>query len=106
MEPASKDSRRSIAVVPMAVQWKDVGSWPSWAETLQADDAGNRANCETAHLDSKNISVASDDDHHTVSVIGLDNVIVVRTKDATLVCRADMAERVKEIAANVPPSLQ
>ena len=61
---------------------------------------------ETAHLDSKNISVASDDDHHTVSVIGLDNVIVVRTKDATLVCRADMAERVKEIAANVPPSLQ
>ncbi len=106
MEPASKDSRRSIAVVPMAVQWKDVGSWPSWAETLQADAAGNRANCETAHLDSKNISVASDDDHHTVSVIGLDNVIVVRTKDATLVCRADMAERVKEIAANVPPSLQ
>ena len=106
MEPASKDPRRSIAIVPMGVQWKDVGSWPSWAETLQADAAGNRSNCDTAHLDSKNISVASDDAHHTVSVIGLDNVIVVRTKDATLVCRADMAERVKEIASSVSPSLQ
>jgi len=39
-------------------------------------------------------------------VIGLENVIVVRTKDATLVCRADMAERVKEIATSVPPKLQ
>ncbi|MSR34307.1 MAG: mannose-1-phosphate guanylyltransferase [Phycisphaerales bacterium] len=106
MEPASKDPRRSIAVVTMAVQWKDVGSWPSWAETLSADAAGNRANCETAHLDSKNIFVASDDAQHTLSVIGLENVIVVRTKDATLVCRADLAERVKEIATSVPPSLQ
>jgi len=39
-------------------------------------------------------------------VIGLDNVIVVRTKDATLVCRADMAEKVKEVAGKVPPALQ
>jgi hypothetical protein len=31
---------------------------------------------------------------------------VVHTKDATLVCRADMAEKVKEIAGAVPPELQ
>ncbi len=106
MEPASKDARRSIAVVPMTVAWKDVGSWPSWAETLPADSAGNRANCQTAHMDCKNISVASDEVSHTVSVIGLENVIVVRTRDATLICRADMAERVKDIASSAPPGLQ
>ncbi|MCE9619741.1 MAG: NTP transferase domain-containing protein [Planctomycetes bacterium] len=106
METASKDARRSIAVVPMAVKWKDVGSWTAWAETLKSDEAGNRANCSVSHLESKHVTVASDDAKHTVSVIGLDNVVVVRTKDATLICRANMAERVKEIAAQVPPALQ
>jgi mannose-1-phosphate guanylyltransferase len=106
MEPASQDARRSIAVVPMQVQWKDVGSWPSWGETLQADADGNRGNTRIQHLQSKGVVVASDDPSHTVSVIGLENVIVVHTKDATLVCRADMAEKVKEIAGAVPPELQ
>ena len=106
MEPASQDARRSIAVVPMQVQWKDVGSWPTWGETLQADAEGNRGNARTQHLHAKGVLVASDEPSHTVSVIGLENVIVVHTKDATLVCRADMAEKVKEIAGAVPPELQ
>jgi mannose-1-phosphate guanylyltransferase len=106
MEPASREARRSIAVVPMAVQWMDVGSWPAWGHTLQADRDNNRANCAALHLDAEGVTVASDDAKHTISVIGLDNVIVVRTADATLVCRADMAERVKEVAGKVPPALQ
>jgi len=106
MEPASEDSRRSIAVVPMQVEWKDVGSWPTWGETLHADADGNRANTATQHSAAKNVLVASDNPKHLVSVIGLDNVIVVHTADATLVCRADLAEQVKEIAGAVPPELQ
>ncbi|MGA1266221.1 MAG: mannose-1-phosphate guanylyltransferase [Phycisphaerales bacterium] len=106
MEPASQDARRSIAVVPMQVQWKDVGSWPTWGETLQADADGNRGNAHTQHLQSTGVVVASDDPTHLVSVIGLENVIVVHTADATLVCRADMAERVKEIAGAVPSERQ
>jgi mannose-1-phosphate guanylyltransferase len=106
MEPASVDARRSIAVVPMRVNWKDVGSWPTWAETLSADADGNRSNARTEHLASKGVVVASDDPNHVVSVVGLENVIVVRTAMATLVCRADMAERVKEIAGRVPPDVQ
>ena len=106
MEPASADPRRSIAVVPMQVNWKDVGSWPTWADTLVPDADGNRGNAVTRHLQSRGVVVASDDPSHLVSVIGLDDVIVVRTRDATLVCRADMAEKVKEIAGAVPPELQ
>ena len=106
MEPASADARRSIVEVPMDVDWKDVGSWPTWAQTLAADGDGNRANARTQHLASKGVVVASDDPDHVVSVIGLENVIVVRTATATLVCRADMAERVKEIAGRVPPDVQ
>ena len=75
-------------------------------DMLPADADGNRANAPTRHLASKGVVVASDDPAHLVSVVGLENVIVVRTKDATLVCRADMAEKVKEIAGAVPPELQ
>jgi len=106
MEPASADARRTIVEVPMSVNWKDVGSWPTWAETLPADANGNRGNARTQHLESKGVVVASDDPSHLISVVGLENVIVVRTKDATLVCRADMAEKVKEIAGAVPPEVQ
>jgi mannose-1-phosphate guanylyltransferase len=106
MEPASADSRRTIVEVPMNVNWKDVGSWPTWAETLPADVDGNRSNSRTEHLASTGVVVASDDPNHVVSVVGLENVIVVRTATATLVCRADMAEKVKEIAGRVPPDVQ
>jgi mannose-1-phosphate guanylyltransferase len=106
MEPASVDVRRTIVEVPMNVNWKDVGSWPTWAETLAVDAEGNRANARTQHLGARGVVVASDDPNHVVSVVGLENVIVVRTATATLVCRADMAERVKEIAGHVPPDVQ
>jgi mannose-1-phosphate guanylyltransferase len=106
MEPASADARRSIVEVPMSVNWKDVGSWSTWAETLPADAKGNRANARTEHHEAKRVVVASDDPSHVVSVVGLDDVIVVRTATATLVCRVDMAEKVKEIAGRVPPDVQ
>ena len=106
MEPASVDAALSVCTVPMPVDWKDVGSWPSWGSTLPADDAGNRASCPAVHLGSTNIVVASDDPSHTVATIGLDHVVIVRTKDATLVCRADLAEQVKDLVARLPPSLR
>ena len=106
IEPAAADARRTIVEVPMSVNWKDVGSWPTWAETLPADADGNRANARTQHQAAKGVLVASDDPAHVVSVVGLDNVIVVRTATATLVCRADMAEQVKEIAGRVPGDVQ
>ena len=80
--------------------------WPSWGSTLDADESGNRSSCPAVHVGSTNIVVASDDPTHTVATIGLDQVIVVRTKDATLVCRADLAERVKDLVAMLPPPLR
>jgi mannose-1-phosphate guanylyltransferase len=106
MEPASTDASLCVCSVPMLVDWKDVGSWPSWGSTLPADEAGNRASCTTVHLGSTNIVVASDDPAHTVATIGLDHVVIVRTQDATLVCRADLAEQVKDLVARLPRSLR
>ncbi|MFM1936073.1 MAG: hypothetical protein RI990_1032 [Planctomycetota bacterium] len=106
MEPASKDAELSVCVVPMGVEWRDVGSWPSYAETLPADADGNRTNARAVHVGSRNVAALSDDPSHVIATIGLEDVIVVRTKDATLVVRADLAEKVKDAAGLVPPELR
>ena len=106
MEPASKDPALSVCVVPMSVDWKDVGSWPSYGETLPADADGNRTNAVAMHSGSRGVLALSDDPSHVIATVGLQDVIVVRTKDATLVVRADLAEKVKDIAGLVPEALR
>ena len=106
MEPASKDPRLSICTVPMELQWKDVGSWPTYGETLAPDADGNRANGKIVHLDSRNILAVSDDPSHTIATIGVSDLIIVRTADATLVCRASDAEQVKKMAEVVGKELR
>jgi mannose-1-phosphate guanylyltransferase len=102
MEPASRDERLSICVVPMGVQWMDVGSWPTYAATLDADAQGNRTSAQWHGESTHRCLVVSDDPTHVVATIGCDDLIVIHTRDATLVCRADQAERVKGIAGVVP----
>ncbi len=102
MEPASRDASLVVCVVPMDIKWKDVGSWTSYGETLAADASGNRTNARAVNMDSARVLLVSDDPQHTIATIGLSDVIIVRTKDATLVVRADLAEKVKDIAGLVP----
>ncbi len=106
MEPASHDKRIQICVVPMPVSWRDVGNWSSLGATLAADSDGNRSNTRTVQLDSKGMVVVSDDPNHMIATIGIEGLVVVHTRDATLICRADQAERVKELAAIIPPELR
>ncbi|MEM7228508.1 MAG: sugar phosphate nucleotidyltransferase [Planctomycetota bacterium] len=98
MEPASTDDTLKVVAVPMAVQWMDVGSWPSFGETLEHDANGNAATSATRHIDAKNVLCVSDDPKHLIATIGCEDLIIVRTKDATLVCAADRAEEVKQLA--------
>ncbi len=109
MEPASKDPEHRVAIctVPMNVQWMDVGSWTTYGETLAPHDGhDNRSNCRTAHLNSKNVLAVSDDPNHTIAALDCEDLIIVRTADATLVCPRKSAERIKQVAENVNERLK
>lgn len=106
LEPAAADARLRICSVPMALQWRDVGSWPSYGETLAPDADGNRTNGAAMHLGSRGVLAVSDDPAHLIATIGPEDVVVVHTRDATLVVRADLAEQVKQLAERVPEALQ
>ena len=98
MEPASKDDQISLCVVPMKVDWRDLGSWPSVAETLKPDADGNRAIGEALHEASSNVLTVCDEPGETISTIGVSDLIVIRSGKHTLVCHAKQAEEVKAMA--------
>jgi mannose-1-phosphate guanylyltransferase len=98
MEPASRDPAALVAAIPMPLRWLDVGSWPSLAETCPHDEQGNAlAAARTLLLDTRGTLAASSDPAHLIATIGCDDLIIVHTPDATLVCRRDCAAAVKEL---------
>lgn len=109
MEPASSDEGVSIAGVTMDVDWLDVGSWPSYGETLEPDADGNRvAGTNLIAHDAKNNVVVGPGagDDHQVALLGCEGLIVVRTPKATLVMPADRAQDLKALHALVPDELK
>ena len=102
MEPAGHDPAFTVCTLPMELSWLDVGSWSSYAETVALDDEGNRCNGHWCDKDSRNMLIISDDPTHVIATIGCRDLVIVHTKDATLVCPRDATERVKEIAEQVP----
>ncbi len=102
MEPASRDPRWQVVAIPMPLRWLDVGSWPFFAETCPRDDAGNALGTRKALLvDTRRTLVASSDPKHLIATIGCEDLIIIHTGDATLVCPANRAEEIKELHRRV-----
>jgi mannose-1-phosphate guanylyltransferase len=100
MEPASREGFVPIAALPLRLSWKDIGSWSSYAETWPADDRGNATAARRSLLeDCRGTTVFSEDPEHLVAGVGCEDLVIVHTARATLVCRKDRAERVKQLAA-------
>jgi mannose-1-phosphate guanylyltransferase len=81
--------------IPVDFPWSDVGSWPALAEELPADPSANRIHGRV-HVDGAhgNILISTGP---TLSVVGVDDLVVVTTPDAVLVVPRDQAQRVKDV---------
>ena len=97
MEPASGDADFQVVAVPMPLRWLDVGSWPAFAQTCETDGQGNALAGRHVGVDSRNCLIASSDDEHVITTIGCDDLIVIHTPDATLICPKAQAERIKQL---------
>jgi mannose-1-phosphate guanylyltransferase len=98
MEPASRDPEVVVAAIPMPLRWMDIGSWPFFAETCTRDEKGNAIAAERRLLmDTRKTLVASSDPKHLIATIGCEDLVIIHTPDATLVCRADRAEAIKDL---------
>jgi mannose-1-phosphate guanylyltransferase len=96
LEPAAREPGR-VLVADLDVDWLDVGSWPALARTLDADADGNAVRGLAVVVDGAGNIVFSDDPEHLVATVGLQECVVVHTRDVTLVCPIGQAEQVKAL---------
>jgi mannose-1-phosphate guanylyltransferase len=94
-----------VLMVEAAFDWDDVGGWLAVAKYLQADSAGNAGNTPLQTVDSSGNIVFSDTPT-MVGLLGVRDLIVVRTGDALLVCHRAEAEQIKRLVAGLPAELQ
>jgi mannose-1-phosphate guanylyltransferase len=86
----------NVIVAHGEFNWDDVGSWSSVANHWQKDEFGNSAKGDYVAVDSSNCVIGNEGDG-IIGVVGMDNVIVVKTGDAVLVCPKDRAQDVKKL---------
>jgi mannose-1-phosphate guanylyltransferase/mannose-6-phosphate isomerase len=89
----------NLVVIPLDVGWDDVGTWGALKNLFSPDDQGNVALGNTVNVDSKNCIIYAQD--RLVATIGLDQMIVVDTPDATLVCPLNKVQEVKDLVAEL-----
>jgi|RhiMethySRZTD1v2_1073278.scaffolds.fasta_scaffold204706_2 mannose-1-phosphate guanylyltransferase len=90
------EKESGVLTVPADFGWNDVGSWAALADYRATDEAGNvSAGDLVAHQAKNNIVYA--DDGTLVALLGVDDLVVVRSGNAVLVARRDRAQDVREI---------
>jgi mannose-1-phosphate guanylyltransferase len=95
IDRAIMEKARDVAVLPADCGWADLGSWEALWSTLDKDKHGNvhKGNCLS--LKNKNSFIWSE--KGLVAAIGLQDIIVVNTTGALLVCRKDLSQEVRKI---------
>lgn len=86
----------SIAVIPCDCGWSDLGTFAALDEVVPPDEAGNVKSGEVLALDSFR-NVVWGRPGKPIALVGCEDLIVVDTEDALLVCRRDRAQEVREV---------
>lgn len=97
---AVMEKARNVVMVESDFDWDDVGEWPAVGRHFPADQAGNVTRGEVVSLDSQGNLVISPKGRLT-ALLGVKDLIVVETGDATLICHRDQAQEVKRLVQEI-----
>ena len=89
------ENTSDAVVIPMEAEWSDIGSWSALWEISEKDQSGNVLKGDVITYNSKNSYIEADD--KLVSVVDIDNLVVVCTQDAVLVSNKSSVRNVKKI---------
>jgi mannose-1-phosphate guanylyltransferase len=100
MEPATRDARTpSVFVLPAKVGWSDIGSWQAVFELLAAQPGANVSAGPHFALDATGNYLWSP--KKFIAAIGVNNLVVVETDDAILICPRDRSQDVGKIVKHL-----
>jgi len=83
------------AVIPLDASWSDIGSWTSLWDISEKCDAGNSCHGDVLHENTQNTLVWADS--RLVATVGIEDLVIVETKDAVLVAHKNHSQDVKKI---------
>jgi mannose-1-phosphate guanylyltransferase len=93
---------RDAVLVPLDAGWSDIGSWSALWDTADKDSVGNVCKGDVLLSGSCNSYVQSS--HRLVAAVGVENLVIVETKDAVLVANKDQVQDVKGIVDQLKKS--
>jgi mannose-1-phosphate guanylyltransferase/mannose-6-phosphate isomerase len=99
---AVMEKTRDAVVLPLDAGWSDVGSWASLFDALPPDEEGNVLQGDVLVHDTHDCYVHSTS--RLVTAVGMDDHIIVETKDAVLVAPKERVQDVKELVAKMKKS--
>ncbi|ATM96527.1 mannose-1-phosphate guanylytransferase, ManC protein [Yersinia frederiksenii] len=96
---AVMEQTNSAVVVPLDAGWSDVGSWSALWDVSNKDKSGNAVTGDTFLHDTQNCYINTDE--KLVAAVGVDNLVIVSTKDAVLVVDKSKVQDVKKIVEHL-----
>ena len=90
----------NVVVLPSSFDWDDVGAWPAVCKHFKADATGNVSR-GLAIVEQGGGNLVFSEGGHLVTVIGVDDLIVVHTADATMICPKAKAQDIKALLKRV-----
>lgn len=93
---------QAVFLAPLAVKWDDIGAWAAVYDVNLKSETGNVTTGDVMALETTNSLIRSDG--RLIVVLGMDDVIVVDTKDALLVTKRAHAQKVKEVVETLKSS--
>ena len=104
---AVMEKAERVAMVESTFDWDDVGEWPAIERHYPKDENGNVFKGDGVALDASD-NLTFSEQGHCITLLGVKDLIVVQSGDATMVCHKDKAQEVKALAqeiGNINPDL-
>lgn len=99
---AVMEKSKCVYGISLDCQWHDLGSFRALRDIIQSDAEGNTViSAHTTFLDSSNNIVVTEDDGHMLALIGVEDMIIANSSDATLVCPVEHANHLKELLEKI-----
>ncbi len=91
------EKAKNATVLPINIDWNDIGSWQAVYDMIDKDKNGNFFEGHIINIHSNNNYVLSESKKKIIALSNVDNLVIVDTKDALLICKKEKSQNVKKI---------
>jgi len=99
---AVMEKTQNVFTIRLKCRWLDLGAFTALSEFITSDDKKNIVIAgDTELFDCKNNIIVTEDKKHLIACIGLKNMVVAHTPDATLICPKDQTDKIKKLLEHI-----